>query len=86
MEVTSHPDERLVVISLWHGSTCRATFRLPVEEAPGVISALAGALGEAAGAGPVAKHAPAVTLVERLLRRLHQESAEIINLAKHRPK
>jgi len=47
MEVSWHADERLVIISLWHGSVCRATFRMPVEESPALIQALGNALGDA---------------------------------------
>ena len=47
MEVSWHPDEELVIVSLWHGSVCRATFRLPIEQAPALIETLADALGDA---------------------------------------
>jgi len=47
MEVSWHPDEELVIVSLWHGSVCRATFRLPIEQAPALIQSLADALGDA---------------------------------------
>jgi hypothetical protein len=30
----------LVVLSLWRGGTCTATFRLPVEDVPDLVSAL----------------------------------------------
>jgi hypothetical protein len=33
MRVTAHPDEEMVVLSIWHGAVCRATFRLTPEAA-----------------------------------------------------
>ena len=80
MEVSWHPDERIVIISLWSATVCRATFRLPIEEAPTVIDVLATSLGEAArdpqrGAGPATS-----TLVERWRRHLRRQRAEIIGL------
>jgi hypothetical protein len=48
MEISWHPHERLVIVSLWSGTLCRATFRLPVEDATQVIQVLVDALGEAA--------------------------------------
>jgi hypothetical protein len=29
MEVSWHPAEHLVIVSLWNGTMCRATFRMP---------------------------------------------------------
>ena len=34
MRVTCHPDEGMVVISLWSAGVCRASFRLPAALAP----------------------------------------------------
>jgi hypothetical protein len=33
MRVTSHTDAETVVVSIWRGAVCRATFRLTPEEA-----------------------------------------------------
>jgi len=41
MELSWHPEERIVILSLWNGTVCRASFRLPVGEVPGVIEMLA---------------------------------------------
>jgi hypothetical protein len=79
MEVSWHPDERIVIISLWSATVCRATFRLPIEEAPTAIDMLATSLGEAARdpqreAGP-----PTVsTLLDWWRRRGRSPRAEII--------
>jgi len=48
MEVSWHCHEGLVIVSLWHGSICRATFRMPVEQAPALVETLTEALGAAA--------------------------------------
>jgi hypothetical protein len=44
--VTTHPDLGLIVLSLWTGETCTATFQLPVTDAPRVIGTLADGLAE----------------------------------------
>ena len=33
MHISHHPEDGLVVLSLWEGDRCRATFRLPVGDA-----------------------------------------------------
>ncbi len=52
MEVSWHADEGIVIVSLWHGSICRATFRLPVDQAPAVVQTLTDASGDAVASGP----------------------------------
>ena len=47
MRVTSHADAEAIVISIWRGAVCRATFRLTPEEA----DRLADFLKTAAGVG-----------------------------------
>jgi len=54
LQATWHPEHGFVVLSLWHRDTCTSTFRLPIDEAPRLISMFASALGEAAS-----KHAAA---------------------------
>lgn len=41
LRVSWHPEVGLVVLSLWRGGQCVATFRLPAAELPGFLSALA---------------------------------------------
>ena len=41
MEVSWHPEERIVIVSVWSATTCRASFRLPIADAAGVIEMLA---------------------------------------------
>jgi hypothetical protein len=43
MRVSLHPDRAMAVVSLWAGTTCRATFQLPLDDA----SRLAELLGPA---------------------------------------
>jgi hypothetical protein len=46
LRVRWHDGQRLVILSLWHGSECTATFRLATSEAARLISALADGLVE----------------------------------------
>src|SRR5687767_8232767 len=41
MRVSLHPDRDIAVISLWSGSTCRASFRLPLEDSARLAELLA---------------------------------------------
>ena len=47
MGVANHADHGLVILSLWTGDTCTATFRLPSVEAARMIGVLADGLVEA---------------------------------------
>lgn len=44
-----HPRRGVVVLSVWQGRRCTATFRLPIEDAPRLVAVLSGALEDAAG-------------------------------------
>ena len=48
MQVTAHPEHGLVVVSLWQGGSCTASFRLPLADSARLVAALAAALGDAA--------------------------------------
>lgn len=48
LRVTYHDAERLFVVSTWEGDRCTAAIRLPVDDAPGLISLLAESLAAAA--------------------------------------
>jgi hypothetical protein len=50
MSISVHPAEGVVVVSLWHEDTCSGTFRLPLSDAPELISTLA--YGMAANLAP----------------------------------
>jgi len=84
MEISWHRDEELVIVSLWHGSVCRATFRLPVDEAPMLIQTLAGALGDAAQTTlPSGTKDRRKSLFEMGAEKLRRHVAEIIEMEGH---
>jgi len=80
MEVSWHTGEGLVIVSLWHGSICRATFRLPAVQAPSLIQLLEdGAHGEEQETGsPVAPTQPSLFDMGR--DRVKKHVAEIVTL------
>lgn len=81
MEISWHADEGIVVVSLWHGSICRATFRLPVDEAPAVIQTLADVLGDAVTSGPPTSRPDRPTSLFAMGReRLKRHVTEIVAL------
>jgi hypothetical protein len=41
MSVSAHPDEDVVVVSLWQGQRCTGTFRLPTADSSRLIATLA---------------------------------------------
>jgi hypothetical protein len=45
--VSTHPRERVVVLSLWAGERCTSTFQLPIEEAPHLVGVLTQGLVDA---------------------------------------
>ena len=48
LQVTTHPEHQLVVLSVWHADRCTASFRLPLADADRMIAFLASALGDTA--------------------------------------
>ena len=55
--VSWHPDGDVFVLSIWHASTCAATFRLARPQLPAFVGALLEPLGEADPAAPRAAEA-----------------------------
>lgn len=49
LQVTHHPEQGVVVLSIWHENVCTATFQLPVADSPAVIDVLVAAFAGAAG-------------------------------------
>ena len=47
MKLTWHADDAMVVLSLWTGSRCTGTLRLPVEDVPRMVNALVTGLAAA---------------------------------------
>lgn len=47
LRLSWHPDVELMVLSLWNGGTCTATFRMPAADLPAFLEALAQGLPQA---------------------------------------
>jgi len=60
LQVTWHPEHRLVVLSMWQRDRCTPSFRLPIEDADRMIALLAGSLREAAST-PAWRHGVPIT-------------------------
>jgi hypothetical protein len=67
MSVSAHPADGVVVVSLWHGQTCNATFRLPVADASRLIGALADAMSMSLADPPVDRPGGALRPTARAL-------------------
>jgi hypothetical protein len=82
MGVASHPEQGVVVLSLWTGDTCTATFRLPMADAARLISSLANGLAAGLPLAPVPLVEPARrgwrAWVARIRRR--PKLAEVVHL------
>lgn len=46
LRVTTHSEEGIVVLSIWHDDRCAASFRLPVADAGRLIAVLASGLSD----------------------------------------
>ena len=62
LRATWHPDQGLVILSIWDGERCIGTFRLSQTDVPRLASFLVAALGEAASSGTLS-HTPHDTAV-----------------------
>lgn len=63
MRVAWHPEADVVVLSLWHGDHCTASFRLAISEVPRLVQALVEGLGAiAAPPSQQTSHSPASNL------------------------
>lgn len=85
MEVSWHSEEGVLIISLWHGSICRATFRLPIEEAHALIQTIADAQDDAERSISSSDRIDRPWLTETRRQRIRQHIAEIVTLIE-RPK
>ena len=63
LRVTWHEDDGLVVLSMWRGSICTGTFRMPVEEVPELIDLLRRGLDGAWRPAPVPVPQPRISEV-----------------------
>ena len=46
LRVTWHPEQDLLVLSVWHDDRCVGTFRMPVQDVPRLSGLLTAALGD----------------------------------------
>ena len=69
MGVSSHPAEGVVVISLWQGDVCTATFRMPLDDSAQLISVLAYGMVRSGDADKQSV-VPAASWMSRVWRRL----------------
>lgn len=93
MDVSWHPEEGIVIVGLWQGQVCRATFRMPIKDAPGMIQVLAVALGDALEVTPATRPEPSIRgllahsvrgLVERMRQRFEPEKAHVVYLGEYK--
>jgi hypothetical protein len=49
LRMTWHPEREIVVLSIWHGAVCTASFRLAVADLPRLSGFLTAVLGDWAG-------------------------------------
>jgi hypothetical protein len=71
MQVSHHPDDAILVFSLWEGDRCRATFRLPAAEVPRLLHDLVDvAATQPAGAAPCTPATSGRELLRRAWRRM----------------
>jgi hypothetical protein len=73
MGVSTHPTDSTIVISLWQGDICTGTFRMPAQNAAGLISTLAYGMTETIPGEPLGPETPPSPLGRvwsRLLRRV----------------
>jgi hypothetical protein len=49
LRVTWHPEQDVVVLSVWHEDRCAGTFRMPVQDVPRLSGLLAASLGDWVG-------------------------------------
>lgn len=81
LRVTRHPRQRKVVLSHWRDGVCVASTPVDIEEIPGLIGVLVGALGEAASVpDPPAPTHPAASTWSKLRRRFRPTLASVVNL------
>jgi hypothetical protein len=45
LRVTWHPEQDVVVLSVWHEDRCAGTFRMPIQDVPRLSGLLAATLG-----------------------------------------
>jgi hypothetical protein len=71
MRVSWHPEQDLLVLSVWHDDRCVGTFRMPVQDVPRLNALLTAALGEwvtqvSSTPQPAAGEATSLSIAQRL--------------------
>jgi hypothetical protein len=86
LRVTWHPEQDMVVLSVWHEDHCAGTFRMPVQDVPRLSGLLAAALGDwVAQVSAVPPPGPARAEVTRLsVRRRLRFSPALLRLRQRR--
>ena len=78
-----HPEQDVVVLSVWHEDHCAATFRLPVQDVPRLSGLLAATLGDWVARASAAPQ-PAAEVADLPLRRRLRLSPALLRLRQRR--
>ena len=84
MGVSWHPENGLMVLSLWQGNECTATFRLPIDDAARLIQILAGGLDASLQKPASTPPAKPPSWFDRVMRKVRPSLAEVIHLVDRR--
>jgi hypothetical protein len=63
LAVSSHPEAGIVVLSLWHDDRCTGSFRLPMADAPALVTALT---EDMTSSTPPSSASPSPSLLRRI--------------------
>lgn len=81
LRVTRHPRQRKVVLSHWRDGVCVASTPVDIEELPGLIGVLVGALGDAASVSdPPASMDPTPSTWSKRRSRFRPTVATVVHL------
>jgi hypothetical protein len=70
-----HPENGLVVLSIWDRERCAATFRLPIENVPAFMHLLVDALADTSIPQPPTVESRRERILDRLRRRFRRRPA-----------
>jgi hypothetical protein len=83
LRVSWHPEQDVVVLSVWHQDRCAGTFRLPIQDVPRLSGLLAATLGDWVAQASAAPQ-PAAEVADLPLRRRLRLSPALLRLRQHR--
>jgi hypothetical protein len=71
LRVTWHPEQDLLVLSVWHHDRCVGTFRMPIQDVPRLSALLTAALGDwitqvSGTPQPASREAISLSITQRL--------------------